>query len=387
MFSRRIWDALFAAAFLTSITVPMVIAFVPRWSDTAWIEDVEKRKPAPFPSLSGQRDVLRKLPSDFEAFFNDNVGFRTALIQFRNRVDLRFFRKSPAAKVVLGEGDWLFYNDKPSDDEFLGLAPFKPAELNRLRLAIEKRQAWLAARGITYIFLIAPNKQSIYPEKLPVHLQGDHGATRTIQFLEYMRGSPAESSVVFPSDALSAAKADGELYYHRDTHWNYHGGYTAYRAAVDRLDHISSGGVAPLALAWDDISDSNAPNGPAGGDLANMLHVEPGTTAPAKVVPVIGRPTCGVPAAPAAIEGVSPGTWPDNAWTCASDSRAQRLLLFHDSFGYGMLPFYAATFSYFRDAPRRPTFDEIVKFVEIDHPTVVIEEHVERYFEAPELQP
>ena len=54
------------------------------------------------------------------------------------------------------------------------------------RTAIEGRRDWLAERGVRYVFGLAPNKPSIYPEMLPNHIRRRRGRTRMDRFKEYL---------------------------------------------------------------------------------------------------------------------------------------------------------------------------------------------------------
>lgn len=71
-------------------------------------------------------------------------------------------------KVVAGKRDWLFYE--------LGRKDFDPnrllilAELTRWKEHLEAKYHWLREQGIAYVFMIAPDKHSIYGGYLPSRL-------------------------------------------------------------------------------------------------------------------------------------------------------------------------------------------------------------------------
>ena len=48
-----------------------------------------------------------------------------------------------------------------------GTQPFTPEELEQYQKILEARRDWLAERGIPYLFVIPPNKDTIYPEFMP----------------------------------------------------------------------------------------------------------------------------------------------------------------------------------------------------------------------------
>jgi len=387
MSSHRRWDLAFLALILIGVLVPTLGFVILRDSNVALLESIEKRRAAPAPAFHWSFENVQRFPREFDAYFTDRLALRHQLIQLRNRIDFYIFQKSPAPMVTIGKDGWLFLNDQKSNDAFLGRTELATADLNRLRLAIEKRRDWLAQRGIAYVFVIAPDKQSIYPEKLPETLHHDGLNRRTQQFLDYMHGSSAENNIIFPAMTLKAAKGDAELYYHLDSHWNFHAGYVVYRETLERIERISTLRVGAAMMSAHSFSDGNAPNGPVGGDLAIMLNLRSGVGLGVKERPDFEQPTCAQAAEVAIVSNVS--IWPqlDKAWACDSDLHNQNVLLFHDSFGTLLSPFYAAHFMRFRESPRRATFEDLVNYVEIIKPTIVIEEHVERLFWAPELAP
>jgi len=61
-----------------------------------------------------------------------------------------------------------------------------------------------------------------------------------------------------------------------------------------------------------------------------------------------------------------------------------RLLFFHDSFG-GIIAqqFFSTTFAHARYSNRMPSDEEFYRYVEMEKPTVVIEQRVERLLSLP----
>ena len=65
--------------------------------------------------------------------------------------------------------------------------PFTPEQLEAYRQILEARRDWLAARGIPYLLVIPPNKDTIYPEFMPAAYNKLHPRSRLDQLLDYMR--------------------------------------------------------------------------------------------------------------------------------------------------------------------------------------------------------
>ncbi len=128
---------------------------------------LEDREPAARPATPHSLQELASYPRRFGAFFADHFGFRREMVDARGRLVIGLLKKSPSPKVVVGRGDWLFYTGDRSLENRLHQIPLSAASLDQWATRIEQRKRWLAARGIRYLFVVAPDKQSIYPEYLP----------------------------------------------------------------------------------------------------------------------------------------------------------------------------------------------------------------------------
>src|SRR5262249_9806633 len=139
----------------------------------------ENRRLAALPKLQLKGSVLRPFPAHFEAFYNDRFGFRDVLIRWLTRAEVLWLKVSSSPEVILGKKGWLFYSELPPGQAARATRPFTAEQLDHWRRMLEARQDWLAQRGIRYLFVIAPDKQTMYPEMLPRWLRGfQSGETR-----------------------------------------------------------------------------------------------------------------------------------------------------------------------------------------------------------------
>jgi len=139
--------------------------------------------------------------------------------------------------VVRGRNSRLFLGcqDSYSLEAFCDGSLLPQAALWRWRQTVKRRARELAAIGIPYVFMIVPDAPSVYPEDLP---DGMGGTTRTLmppsrplgaRLCEQLRGIP-NLTVVYPLQAMLAAKGGLPLYRKTDTHWSGFGAYVGYRA-------------------------------------------------------------------------------------------------------------------------------------------------------------
>ena len=73
----------------------------------------------------------------------------------------------------------------------------------------------------------------------------------------------------------------------------------------------------------------------------------------------------------------------DTVMDCPAAPSSLKVLLFGDSFGANMMPFFGAGFAHVRMSARFPTFGDLKRYVEAEHPDMVVEERVERYLSLP----
>ncbi len=234
----------------------------------------ENRLMAPKPRLarldfSGVRDYL----GASEAYFNDHFGFRKRLIRWCQQWKQRIYRNKSVNLVVTGQNCLYYYSERQMIDHYLGLEQFTPRQLQAWQRLLEKRRDWLAARGIKYLFVVPPDKQTIYPENLPVWLikatPAVRQTTKLDQFMEYMTAH-STVEVLDLRQPLLAGKKIAPTYLQNDTHWNVYGGFLGAQELVKALSRQTPG-LPPLRL--EDFDWTNAPH--AGGDMTKLIGASP----------------------------------------------------------------------------------------------------------------
>jgi hypothetical protein len=254
---QRRANVLFVTWFLLLISLPAVRLFL---DSTPTVLAAEQRKPAPMPELRLKSASLRGFPERFDSFFNDRFGFRATLLRMLSSVRTRGLATSPSPKVIMGKDGWLFGAELPSGV----VRPFTTDELVRWQTILENRNDWLANRGIRFVFVIAPNKQSVYPEFVPEEWACPQiYGTRLDQLVTHLRAH-STVPIVDLRAALLAAKAHERLYDRTDTHWNDRGAYVAYGEIIKVL-------AFPALTPESREHFEEAIEHCSGGDLARMI--------------------------------------------------------------------------------------------------------------------
>lgn len=168
-----------------------------------------------------------------ETFVNDHFGLRPQLVRLNSLVRYRL-GVSSNPQVAIGRDDWLFYTAERIMEQHTGLDVFKPAELEQWVARMEANRDWLAKRGIPFVMLLAPDKNTIYPEMIPQYPRRPGAITRADQIMERLKGS----SLTFldPRAAIMAAKAEHPgIYPKGDSHWGQRAAFVAYDMLMAHL--------------------------------------------------------------------------------------------------------------------------------------------------------
>jgi hypothetical protein len=112
------------------------------------------------------------------------------------------------------------------------------AELDAWCQALEGRTAWWRQRGATYLFVITPNKSTIYPEKLSGFFQGQLKPGKLDQLMEHLRKRGCRAPVLDLRPVLLQAKAQHLVYRATDSHWNAEGLLSGSDAIMRRLQEL-----------------------------------------------------------------------------------------------------------------------------------------------------
>lgn len=335
----------------------------------------EKRALAALPTLG--RNSLASLPGRFDRYFNDHFGLRSELIRGHDYLRVQVLGCSSTRQVVVGQDDWLFLVGSRALEDHQGLERFTPDQLETWRRALEGKQAWLAERGIGYLFVVAPNKASIYPERLPVHLQRPGAVTLLDQLVDHLRRQ-SHVEIVDLRPALRHAAQREEVYFPLDTHWNDRGALAAYQQVCARLKAWFPR-IEPMR-----VEEFRVGVGPGYNDLCPLIGWHGVTRDTEALFPLRGFPT-----RPAVLVLPAGYAWPRQdrvrqPLALERPGQPGRLLMFHDSFGAQRLrDFLAVHFGRSVFLSLRPDFLSLALVVEQERPDVVIEEWSERSVRDP----
>jgi alginate O-acetyltransferase complex protein AlgJ len=327
------------------------------------------RNPETFPKLHLDRSLIHA-PGLILYYVKESMGFRGALVHARAWFAWNLLGISSAPESVVRADPWMFLRQDRVIEDFRRSDPFSYAELERWRVVLEARAAWLAARGSRFLLVLAPNKETVYAEDMPAWFTREPGPSRLEQLRAHLaKTSPLE--VLDLTDTLVAHKRDGRLYHYTDTHWNDLGAFLAYRALAARLEPWFPG-LHPL----EDRDLVHETRVTPGGDLARICGLKNELLEPQNQVRLAST------SAPATYPDGSPVTYDrmDPFGRPRFDTRdatgeIPSATIVRDSFGEALVPFLS---HHVKEAIWLWRYDFPLDVIEQQHPSLVIQEIAER---------
>lgn len=158
-----------------------------------------------------------------ELALQDRLAWRPQLISAHHRLLLAMGR-SPRPDVFVGTDGTLFYDELrrrgylPTKGYGATFA-FPESQLRLIARVLEERRHWLEQHGIGYRVVLIPDKQSVYPDRLPLKLAREAQPSSVAGQVVAALRQWTRVDALDLTPALRAARRDGELYYRYDTHW------------------------------------------------------------------------------------------------------------------------------------------------------------------------
>jgi hypothetical protein len=246
--------------FLAAVSLPLALLLA-RGEGTA---AQENRKLAELPPRPRSLRDVYHLPPLLSKYFKDHFGLRAELIRWQATAKLDWLHSSGSPRVTLGRGGWLFHTGDRELEMFTGVAPFTEGELEEWNRFMGAMSDWARSRGASFVVTFVPEKQTIYPERMPDGLVRVSPVSRLDQLTERLKTRP-DVRVVDMRPDLREARAAEQVYLVTDTHWNHVGGFAGYGALARELGRDFEG-VRPMRLSEFEVRPEAF-----SGDLAGML--------------------------------------------------------------------------------------------------------------------
>ncbi|MBO4697769.1 MAG: hypothetical protein J5643_10935 [Lachnospiraceae bacterium] len=229
------------------------LATIPFSKDTS---AAEKRTLSAFPKAVNEGKPNLSFFTEFDAWFSDHMGGRSYLVEAQTMMKEYVFRESAESSVILGSNGWLFYEKTAQD--FSKVATLTERNTRNIAVTLRMMQDYCTERDVDFVFTVAPNKNTLYPDNMPAWYVVTSGKSN----LDMLTADLDRFGVNYADLRAAFAREQKVLYQARDSHWTYEGGMLAYRVIVNKMkkQHNLYDGVTFTERAdWD-------------ADLANMLY-------------------------------------------------------------------------------------------------------------------
>jgi len=335
--------------FIGFLALPLLL-FVSQ-SQQNGISEQEKRVVAAAPKFTLPRFFSDAYQKEYEQYFNDHFGLRNKLVTANGALHYYALATSPNDKVLIGNDHWLFYSAEQTIERYKSGNVLSAQELASIAQLLQDEQRLLIERGIQFIILVAPDKETIYPEQMPRRIKPSANPSTLDSFLNAMKDTNV--TVIDPRSALQAQARLQKLYTETDTHWTDRGAQIAFDLVRASLSQDITDTIEYRETEFDK------------GDLANLISLG-------------GRLHESIPEAVSMQDAynldVTTRNGVDIRTTTTSDADERTILVFRDSFGEKLIPFFASSFNH--ATFEREYFDGTV--IDELQPDVVVLQIVER---------
>ena len=323
--------------------------------------------------LNEKPDKLTKnFAKDFEAYYNDTFAERKKFLKKLSRIKMKL--EMDSGTTINGQKGWLFYDSGKVPDgytlvDYFGKVRFSETDLKKMADGLKKAQAYYKKRGIDYYFIVAPNKEGLYSEFMPEHLQKDRVSTksRTDVAIEYLQ-KHTDVNIINFRDILepSKNKYGADLYYPGDSHWNEVGAYLAFENLLKKMSQNGLQNLPIKPLQKNMI-------GFAGFAHADLNKFGQDKDISYKIDFLNGKSGRKVVAE-------------DNGFFSVYENKQapvqKTVLMIRDSFGLNLIPYFDKTFA--RNIFAHNKYNkrqELDRLVAQYKPDIMVDEAVERYFD------
>lgn len=314
-------------------------------------QTTENKPLAKWPVLWDETGFNRNVLVEAGSWFEDHFAFRPELVALDAGIRSNLFGLSATDSVICGTDGWLYY--EATLDDYQHKNSVSERMLFNMAHNVFLQQEYSELLGKTFLFTIAPNKNSLYDENMPANLRYQVAESSDAQRLTPWLD---REGVHYVDLFKLFGQQDEVLYYDRDSHWNHKGAVLVYNTLLDACgkEHETYENIGTYETT-DYLGDLNLMLYPVGAKPEKDIHYDREFTYSYSEEDV-------------SVE--------DSFIQTTSATGTQNLLMYRDSFGNTLLPYMAEEFA-------QASFSKMVPYPMTDlvtqKPDIVIVEKVERH--------
>jgi hypothetical protein len=351
--ARKNWQLIYIVIAFAVCLLPFVGML---WADTESSTELSASDEFPqFINTDGRINIA--YAPQVSTYFEAHFAYRSQAVDAYSHLSAQLFATSTTDQVIVGKSGWLYYGGTLKD--FLNREPMTSRQAENIVHNLSLMQGYTEAMGSKFVFTIAPNKNSLYPEHMPYYYAPASKPDRQT-LTELLKGS----NIAYVDLFDRFGREDEVLYYKTDSHWNYEGALMVSDALLD------ASGKDPAEVL------GRSSNTEFVGDIERMLYPQTARSESSTIIDT--------------------GAWSyDNEASSVEDDTIKvrsggvgSLLMFRDSFANNLIPLLSPSFETAHYSKLIP-YD--LTLIAREKPDVVIIERAERHIglltESPPIMP
>lgn len=209
---KAIYNFIFILIFMAMIIVPTLLMDHEKYKSS----DIDNKTLTEWPGFSFDSETIRTI----EDYVDDRIGFRSEAIYEYTKLSNDIFNVMVHPLFMYGEEGHIYYKDPDYIAAYQRLNT-DTDYMDKFVKYLEETNDYLESRNIKFLYFLAPDKKSIYPEYFPksIHVKEDNSSV-----IEYMTKKLEGSDIeyVIPYEELKKAKETQVIYNKKydATHWN-----------------------------------------------------------------------------------------------------------------------------------------------------------------------
>jgi len=247
MKAHKVFSIFLVILFCLAISIPLLTVN----KTSGMISHIENRVLASFPAFTnGQGGLNTHFISEFEIWFNDNIGFRDKIVKANTLIQYELFGKSARKDTVIGKEDWLYLMYPNMVLAYQNLDLPTEEQLLQYKKVFSDLNDYFKREKIPFITMVNPDKETIYPEYMPDTFLKVTDTSRTDIVVDYLKENGI--NIFSPKESLLMAK-ESEIVYSQNydlSHWNNYGSFIGY---LDLMEEIKKDLPDIKVLSWEDF--------------------------------------------------------------------------------------------------------------------------------------
>ena len=278
----------------------------------------ENKELMELPKIKDEDGININYLSDLGDYFQEHFAFRQEMVSANAKIYGEVFKSSTTDQVVIGTDGWMYYTG--TLDDYLSENVMSDRAIFNAVHNLKLMQSYVESKNSQFLLAIVPNKNSLYDENMPYYYKKIDSENN----YEKLRKKMVEEGIHFIDLHETFSEIDEVLYLKRDSHWRNKGAVVAYNAIMSELTTgYETYENTPYEIKMEHLGDLTEMLYPLNSELEENEYYEKEWS-----WSYVGEVTDNM----------------DEWIETNNPEQKEALLMYRDSFGETLLPFFAEAF-------------------------------------------